>query len=113
MSEKQDFKIDSIKRIIYKIRNSNIKNKEEYFSEQFPKFKENYPVLFEKVCNEMIDDNNLNFMLRMLQEIEDNKISQYDASGIVGTKLFNQFVDIDKIPKNKESESETEPELEN
>ena len=84
---------DQIRRIINKITTSSIKNKETHFSDEYPDFKKKYPGLFEMACNNRLNHQNLDFMLSMLQKMENEKMTQYDASAQVGTMLFQKYVE--------------------
>lgn len=84
---------DMITSIISEITKSNIVNKEKYFEEKYPHFKDKYPHLLRTVCEGKIDKNNIHFMLSMLNKMENNNMSQYDASVEVGTMLFKKYVE--------------------
>lgn len=86
-------KRDSIKNIVYKIRNSEIENKEEHFSTRYEKFKKDYPNLFRLACDSTFDLKNLDFMMQMLEQMNENKLDQNDASISVGQLLFKQYVE--------------------
>lgn len=96
----QDFQRESIRRIIKRITESTVENKEEYFGQMYPNFKEKYPVLFQKVCDGDLDINNLNYMLGLLEKIENENLSQFDASANVGQMLYARYVE----PSLKEKE---------
>jgi hypothetical protein len=84
---------DDIRQIIHKISSSSVTNKESYFSEKYPEFKKKYPGLFEMTCNQKLNKMNLEFMLSMLEKMETEKMTQYDASAQVGTMLFQKYVE--------------------
>jgi hypothetical protein len=41
-------------------------------------------------------DQTIEKMLDLISEIQNKKISQYDASGIIGTQLAEQYIDVMK-----------------
>jgi hypothetical protein len=71
---------------------SNSKDKREHFSEKYPTFTKNYPTLFEMCCNDPFDIKKMDFMINMLQQVQNNKISQHDASANVGQILYDEYV---------------------
>lgn len=83
---------EEIKNIVTAIRESKVRNKSTHFATIFADFKTKYPVLYEKVCSGDIDDKNLNFMLHMLQKVQTQEKSQYDASAFVGQMLYDRYV---------------------
>lgn len=86
-------KREMITRIITKIQESTEANKEEVFGQQYPNFKEKYPVLFKCACDGRLDLNNLQFMLDVLERMETEGVSQYDASAEVGQMLYSKYVE--------------------
>jgi hypothetical protein len=82
-----------IRKIINKITNSSISNKETHFSDEYPQFKKKYPGLFDMACNDKLNKQNLEYMLSMLEKMENEKMSQYDASAQVGTMLYQKYVE--------------------
>ncbi len=79
--------------IVEKITNSELTNKEEYFGNKYPNFKNKYPVLFKTACDGTLDMNNLSFMMSALRKMENEKVSQYDASAQVGQMLYEKYVE--------------------
>ena len=84
--------IDEIKSIIEEIKSSKIKNKYEVFEKKYNNFKSKYPVLFEKACDDKFDISNIYMMLKMLEGIQNNEQSQFDASAVVGQMLYDKYV---------------------
>jgi hypothetical protein len=72
--------ISEIKSIIQDIKSSKIKNKEAYFANKYEDFKTKYPLLYEKACDDKFDIRNIDMMLKMLESIQTNEQSQFDAS---------------------------------
>ena len=92
--------------IIEAIRKSKKQNKEDYFAEFYPTFKQKYPVLFKMACtNDEMDMTTLEYMLDMLQNIKDNNMTQYDASAHVGQKLYDKYIhdNIKDLPPTKKT----------
>ena len=75
------------------IRQSTIANKEDYFANRYQVFKQKFPQLYKKICNEeSFDMGNLEFMLNMLQNIQTQKQDTYNAEVQVGQMLFDKYV---------------------
>lgn len=66
-------------------------NTEDYIRAQFSKFVELYPELFKKIINKE-DLSPVQNMLAMLDSMGDGKISQHQASIIVGKNLVDKYV---------------------
>ena len=58
----------------------------------YPSFKKEYPVLYEKACNNTLDMSQFEYMANKAKEIEKNNISQHDASVEIGQQLYDKFV---------------------
>lgn len=84
-------KSEDIRKIVDDIKASDVVDKEKHFGELYPDFKTNYPILFEKVCKN--ETENLDFMLKMLEQIHNNSKSQFDASAVVGQMLYSKYVE--------------------
>ncbi len=80
-----------IQNIINDIRfkvNNNIKiNDDEYID-----FKKNYENLYKISIKKEFDIKQFNFFLYKLKQIEENKISQHDASVAIGSVLVDKYV---------------------
>jgi hypothetical protein len=83
-----------IRKIIDKITNSSLSEgkKLNIFSEKYPTFKKKYPGLFDMACTGRLKSENLEFMLTMLEKMDKEKMTQYDASAQVGTMLYEEYV---------------------
>jgi hypothetical protein len=80
-----------IEKKVKEIRNK-IDNKIEVNDNDYIEFKRDYEVLY-KICKEKkFDSKQLNFFLYKLKQIEDNKVSQHDASVSIGTLLVDKYV---------------------
>ena len=82
-----------IRNIIKVIQTSSMSNKEKHFENVFSEFKEKYPMCFKLACTSRLDDANLNFMLNMLEDMNNKKKTQHDASVAVGQMLFDKYVE--------------------
>ena len=82
-----------IRSIVTEIQKSKIKDKESYFKQLYPDFVTKYPTMFQMACTSKIDVANLEFMLDMLEKMNKNEQTQYDASAAVGQMLFDKYVD--------------------
>lgn len=91
---------EMITRIVKNILESDEANKEEVFGVKYPNFKDKYPVLFQCACDGKLDMNNLNFMLSVLGRMDQEGVSQYDASAEVGQMLYTKYVE--PMVKDKE-----------
>jgi pyruvate dehydrogenase complex dehydrogenase (E1) component len=71
-----------------------------------PEFRDNYPALFETIVNPASWNNGfykktLRIMLGMLDKLADSKITQEDASKILGVQGYEAYVKptVDALPK--------------
>lgn len=84
---------ESIIKIIQKIHDSDVKNKDVYFQAIYANFKKKYPSLYEMACRDNLDMSMLKFMLDMMEKVNKNETSQHEASVEVGKKLFNEYIE--------------------
>lgn len=95
---------DRILNIFQAIKNSKVTNKTDYFASKYENFKNKYPKLYEMACNsESIDIDNLKFMISMLKQMQNNTVSQFDASASVGQFLYDKYIhdNIKDLPPTK------------
>lgn len=95
---------DHLLAIVEVIQQSKVKNKVEYFSVQYAKFKEKYPHLYQMACApDKIDMNNLKYMISMMKRMEETNLSQFDASARVGKMLYDKYIhdQIKDLPPTK------------
>ena len=104
---------DEVKQII--IEKKKFDNKKSYLNLNFDQFKNklkkkfnnlstNFPTIFEKTINGTMDMSRLKFMLNMINKVNNNEITEHNASVQIGEKLVNEYVKpmIDKLEtKNK------------
>lgn len=76
------------------------KEKQRIFRKKYADFAEKYPVLFEMSTKDDFDFERLKYMLSLRNRVDNQTISQYDASAQVGQNLYNTYVK-DKIDPNK------------
>lgn len=91
------FDKETIKKIVQIIRESDVTDKETHFQHIYKNFKKKYPMLYSACCKNSFDMKTLEYMLDMLDKIQNNEQSQQQASIEVGQKLFSQFVDVSKL----------------
>jgi hypothetical protein len=91
---------ETIRSIICEIQNSKIKDKEEFFGNKYPEFKTKYPMMLSISCTTKLEMANLEFMFKMIEQIDKKDTNQYDASAVVGQMLFDKYIDptLSKIP---------------
>lgn len=84
---------EKIMNIAKEIISSSLKanSKKVHFEKKFPDFAEKYPTLFNKCC-ETSDITTIQYVLNMLLNIEQNKMTQETATANVGQKLFDEYV---------------------
>jgi hypothetical protein len=95
---------EQIMTIVDIIRQSKVKNKTVHFEKIYENFKTKYPKLYEKACsNNEMDIANLNFMLSMLNKMNNENLTQYDASAQVGQMLYDKYIhdNIKDLPPTK------------
>ena len=81
-----------IRKIIDTITSSILSDKQYHFSEKYPAFKKKYPGLFDMACGDTLQKDKIEFMLTMLEKMDKEKMTQYDASAQVGTMLYEEYV---------------------
>lgn len=62
------------------------------FTKKYPDFVERFPVLFDNCCEPDFEYPRFRFMMRMLEEVNQNKKSQEEASKEVGQMMFDKYV---------------------
>lgn len=95
---------EQIMTIVNTIRNSKVADKAKHFENIYGNFKEKYPKLYEKACsNNEMDIANLNFMLGMLNKMNNENMTQFDASAHVGQMLYDKYIhdNIKDLPPTK------------
>ena len=84
---------DSILAIVKTIRESKVVNKAQHFETIYGNFKTKYPTLYAKACsNDKLDVANLSFMLGMLQKMNNENVTQYDASAEVSPNALETSI---------------------
>jgi hypothetical protein len=95
---------EKIMTIVNSIRESKVEDKAKHFENIYGNFKKKYPKLYEKACsNNEMDIVNLQFMMNMLNNINSENMSQYDASAQVGQMLYDKYIheNIKDLPPTK------------
>ena len=81
--------VDRLKRRVDEMgRNKDV----ELLKEEFKEFFEKFPTIFNKVVEGTMEMGRLKFMLKMIKEIENKKISKHEASIVVGKELVENIV---------------------
>ncbi len=75
---------------------SSIPDKKKYIQRKYPLFAEHYPMLLELSLQEDFDMKRLEYMLKLKDAVENENMSQHDASVHVGQHLYDKYVK-DKI----------------
>jgi len=105
MSENQiSISTEQILTIVNTIRTSNVPNKAQHFENIYGNFKKKYPTLYTKACSDnKMDLDNLTFMLEMLNKMNTDNVTQYDASAEVGQLLYDKYIhdNIKDLPPTK------------
>lgn len=92
---------DDVKDLLNKIKLYNSKklyknlNFEEFLEKlkkDYAKLNTNFPSIFEKTLKGTIELPRLKFMLKMIDEVRNNKISKHSASVTVGQELVDNIV---------------------
>ena len=81
-----------IKDIIKNNEKNNVEINLDDLKIKYKKLFDNYPTIFEKICNGSLELDRLKFMLNMVSQIKSNKISQHEASIKIGTELVENIV---------------------
>ena len=68
------------------------KEKQRMFRKSFPEFVEKYPNLFQMSCEPDFNIDRLAYMLRMRDAVDEQKVTQHQASVSVGENLFQEYV---------------------
>lgn len=89
---------NEIREIVYKIHESTVKNKKAHFKKIYCNFEKKYPNLFEMACSDAMDVKTFEFLLSMMDKVNNNETDQNQASTQVGEKLFSQFVQPNLAP---------------
>jgi hypothetical protein len=58
----------------------------------YARVKENFPTIFDKVMMGTLELDRLEFMLKMIGEIKNKKVSKHEASVVVGQELVDNIV---------------------
>ena len=89
---------------IMKLYKNNRKEYEDHLNEKFKNFSDNKPFLFDMAIRyEKFDYNKLNKFLGVINNISNGKITNEDASKMVGQMQYDEYVK-DKIDDEKVSE---------
>lgn len=94
-----------IMEIVKDIQSSNVVDKEDFFKDKYKDFKSKYSNLYTMVCQGTsqgkMDMKMLEYMLDMMEKINNKQTTQHDADIVIGQEIFNKFIDVSKLPKSK------------
>ena len=76
----------------YLKKNRKNKNLEENAKEEFKDFEYKYPVIFKKILDNTLDNEQFLMMMNMMQKMQDNELTEHDASVQVGQVLVDKYV---------------------
>lgn len=83
---------NDIDRLKKKVDEMGVNKNVETLKEEFKDFFEKFPTIFNKVVDGTMEMGRLKFMLKMINEIENKKISKHQASIVVGKELVENIV---------------------
>ena len=83
---------DDVDRLQKRVQEMGSNKNVEILKEEFKDFFEKFPTIFNKVVDGSIEMGRLKFMLKMINEIEKQKISKHEASIVVGKELVENIV---------------------
>jgi len=103
----QDVHPEQIKSIALYIKRTLIKEpyetKEDYYKEDFANFKEKFPTLYEKACDNSVDVGDFARIISMMTAQLSNTDDDYTRSATVGQVLYNRFIkDKEQFMKRKD-----------
>lgn len=92
----EPFPISEIRRITTELLDSprGEPDKANHFFKVYPDFAKKYPMLFDTCCRRDVDRGRLNYMLTMIESVQNNTISKDKADVAVGQALYNKFINI-------------------
>lgn len=83
---------NDIDRLKKRVDEMGVNKNVETLKEEFQDFFEKFPTIFNKVVDGTMEMGRLKFMLKMINEIENKKISKHQASIVVGKELVENIV---------------------
>lgn len=92
--------LDYIDNIVKEIYYSKISNKEKksFYEKKYSNFAQKYPSIFAMSISDDFDMNRFEYMMKLKKSVNNEKLSQHDASVKVGKMLYDVYVK-DNIPK--------------
>ena len=102
-----------------KLHKNNYQEYESHLKNKFSNFSEKKPFLFDMaISQENFDFSKLKEFISMLDKVKSGKISNENASKIIGEKYYNQYVKnkvenkVEEVEETPEVKEEEEPEIE-
>ena len=71
---------------------SDVDKFDDIVKENHANFIEQYPTIYQKLKDNTLDEEKLQYMLDMLTDIHSKKVTEFDASVKVGQKLVDHYV---------------------
>ena len=84
--------IKNLQNRIKEIKDKSVKIDNKTLELEFKYLHEKFPTIFNKIVDGTMEMGRLKFMLKMIRDIESNKISKHQASVTVGQELVNNIV---------------------
>jgi len=88
--------VKEIRELMRQFNNNKLKISKKEFDEKIKKdysnFNDKFPVILEKLLKGTLDDKRFSFMLKMIGNIQNSKISKHEASIVVGQELVDNIV---------------------
>lgn len=88
--EEPDFSLPPVEDVIEEILKD--KNSKEFYDKKYPSFSKRYPTLSKKVFYTNLDVSVLRYMISQMRKMNQNKLSEKDASIKVGSLLVDKYV---------------------
>ena len=85
-----DFSLPPIEDVLEEILRD--KKPREFYYKKYPSFQKRYPTLSNKVFEENLDVSVIKYMISQMRKMNQNEISEKDASNKVGSLLVDKFV---------------------
>lgn len=85
--------LTTVEELTKKLNNHNKTDKYiEQLKDEYHEFNDSYPAIFKMTCDGTMDINRLRFMLNMKNNIDNNQITEHNASVEVGQLLVDEII---------------------
>lgn len=93
---------EHITKIVKIINTSPREDKKTHFAAVYSNFAKKYPILFGMACEDReFDSQTLEYLLDMLDSIQNKEKTKEEAEKEIGYAMFNKFVDVEKLKTDK------------